>query len=470
MARIHQHSLIGDRRFYRRAMSVAMPIMLQNVVTEFVSLLDNVMVGQTGTASMSGVAVVGQLFFIFNLVIFGTVSGPGIFCAQFWGAGQERSFKAAFRYKLATAVLMCLVCMGVFTLFGERLISLYITGGEEETAQVMGYAREYLSVMLWGMLPFAVATAYATTLREADRALVPMVSSWLAVLLNLGLNWVLIFGKLGAPAMGVRGAALATVISRFAEAGVNILWSHRHKNEVLFTRRMWQGAPMGRALLGNMTRRSIPLILNETLWCMGEATLTQIYSTRGISVMAAMNIAFVLSDLFTTVAFSMGSTIGIIVGQALGAGQTEQAVDTDRKMLVLEVAVALAIALGMMALSGLFPRFYNTTGDVRALAGGIICAMAALLPFNALSNGCYFTMRSGGKTMVTFLFDSCFTWAVHVPVAWILIHGTALGIVAAYTLAGATVLVKDAVGLVLVKKRYWVNTLSGAGREKTETA
>ena len=456
------HRFIGDRRFYRRAMAVALPIMLQNVVTNFVSLLDNIMVGQTGTASMSGVAVVGQLFFIFNLVIFGTVSGPGIFCAQFWGAGQERDFKAAFRYKLATSVIMCLGCMGVFILFGERLIGLYITGGEEEAAQVMGYARDYLAVMLWGMVPFAVATAYATTLREADRGLVPMIASWLAVAVNLSLNWVLIFGKLGAPALGVRGAAIATVIARFAEAAVNVVWSHKNRDKVLFTRRMLEGAPMGRAMFWDITRRSLPLTANEALWCVGTATLTQIYSTRGITVMAALNIAYVLYDVFTAVAFSLGSAIGIVVGQELGAGETERAVDTDRKMLALEVAMAAAIGVVMAALAWLFPRFYNTTGDVRDLAALVICVMAAMLPFECLANGCYFTMRSGGRTMVTFLFDSCFTWAVNVPAAWLLAHRTGLGIVVVYALSTATVLIKDVVGLVMVKKRYWVNTLAGS--------
>ena len=465
MERTGIHKYIGDRRFYRRALSVALPIMLQNVVTNFVNLLDNIMVGQTGTASMSGVAIVGQLFFIFNLVIFGTVSGPGIFCAQYWGAGQERSFKAAFRYKLFTAVFMCLVCMGAFGLFGEKLIGSYITGGEAESAEVMGYAKGYLAVMLWGMIPFAVSMAYATTLREADRGLVPMVSSWLAVAVNLTLNWVLIFGKLGAPAMGVRGAALATVIARFAEAAVNILWSHKNKDKVLFTRRMFAGAPMGRDMLLDMTRRSLPLTANEALWCMGSAMLNQIYSTRGILVMAALNIAYVLFDVFTAVAFSLGTAIGIIVGQELGAGQTERAVDTDRKLLVMEVGLAVCVGLIMAALSGLFPRFYNTTDQVRSLAGQIICVMAAMLPFDCLANGCYFTMRSGGKTMVTFLFDSCFSWVVNVPVAWVLAHRTGLGILWVYGLSVATVLIKDVVGVIMVRRRYWVNTLAGAAPE-----
>ncbi len=460
MKALERNKFIGNRAFYRRAMSIVLPIMLQNVVTNFVSLLDNIMVGQTGTASMSGVSVVGQLFFIFYLIVFGTVSGPGIFCAQFWGAGDEKNFKAAFRYKFLTAMAMCLICMGVLVFFGDGLIGLYLTGTEAEVAEVMGYARSYLKIMLWGMVPYTIALVYSSTLREAGRAAAPMVASLIAVGLNLVLNWILIFGKLGVPAMGVEGAAIATVISRFVEAGVNVLWSHIRRREVLFTRRMLEGAPMGRGLLWDLFRRSTPLMINEALWCIGTATLTQIYSTRGIMVIAALNIAYVLFDVFTAIAFSVGTSIGILVGQELGAGETEKAVDTDRKLLTLGVFISVIICLIMLMTSNLFPRVYNTTEDVRSLASTLIRIMALVLPLDCFGHGCYFTMRSGGKTLVTFLFDSCFSWVVNVPFAYVLAHFTGLGIVAVYSLSVFTVIIKCILGGILVHKRYWVNTIS----------
>ena len=452
---------IGDRAFYRRSAAVILPLMLQNVVTNFVSLLDNIMVGQTGTASMSGVAVVGQLFFIFYLIIFGTVSGPGIFCAQFWGAGDTRSFKAAFRYKLLTAVFMCAATMGVFFLWGEPLVRLYLTGGETETAEVLGYAMGYMRIMIWGMLPYTVSTVYASTLREQGRTVAPMAASWTAVGVNLFLNWVLIFGKLGAPVMGARGAAVATVISRLVEMGVNMLWSHLKARQVRFTQKMLEGFPMPGALLKNLTLKSVPLMLNEALWCIGTATLTQIYSTRGIAVIASLNIAYVLMDLFTAVAFSVGTSIGILVAQELGAGQTEKAVDMDRKLLALGLFISLAICGVMLTASGMFPRFYNTTPEIRALAAKLIRLMALVLPLDCLAHGSYFTMRSGGKTLVTFLFDSGFSWAVNVPVAYCVAHFTALGILPLYAISAFTVIFKCIIGLTLVHKKYWVNTLSG---------
>ncbi len=441
-------------------MTVVLPIMLQNVVTNFVSLLDNIMVGQTGTASMTGVSVVGQLFFIFYLIVFGTVSGPGIFCAQFWGAGDERSFKSSFRYKMLTAMLMCLLCMGALGFFGRELVGLYLTGTEEETAEVLGYAMGYMKIMLWSMIPYTIALVYSSTLREAGRAVVPMVASWVAVAVNLALNWILIFGKLGAPVMGVQGAAVATVISRFVEMGINLVWSHVHRGQVLFTRRMLEGFPMPGGLLRDLFAKSTPLMINEALWCLASATLTQIYSTRGIQIVAALNIAYVLFDLFTAIAFSVGTSIGILVGQELGAGETEKAVDTDRKLLALGVGTSVVICLFMLATSRLFPSFYNTTEDVQNLAAKLICIMAVVLPMDCFSHGCYFTMRSGGKTLVTFLFDSCFAWVINVPIAFVLAHYTDLSILAVYSFSVFTVIFKDIIGGILVHKRYWVNTLS----------
>ena len=451
---------IGDRAFYRRAMFVALPLMLQNVVTNFVSLLDNLMVGQIGTAQMSGVAVVGQLFFIFYLVIFGTVSGPGIFCAQFWGAGNHRSFRAAFLYKLASSLIMCLLCGLALGLFGDRFIALYLTGEEAAKAEIALYARRYLRIMLWGMLPYTLSTVYSSTVRETGRTFMPMLASWIAVGLNLALNWALIFGHLGAPVMGVEGAALATVISRLAEMLINVVWSYCSAEKVVFTRRIPGGCRMSRTLLKSLILKSVPLMLNETLWCLGTATLMQIYSTRGLDVIAALNIGYVLSDLFTALSFSVGSTIGILVGQELGSGETEKAVDTDRKLIVFGLFLSLAICLLLLASSGLYPKFYNTTDEVRTLASGLIRLIALVIPLDTFAHMSYFTLRSGGMAGVTFLFDSGFSWVINVPFAWALAHLTGMPILPLYALSAFTVVIKCVIGATLVKKRVWVNTLS----------
>lgn len=452
---------IGDKAFYKKALTVALPIILQNLVTSFVSLLDNIMVGQCGTAAMSGVAVAGQLMFNYMILVFGMVSGPGIFCAQFYGAKDAESFRASFRYKLYSALLVAGLGLAVLSVWGTELSQLFLTGEEAAKAEVMRNVQDYLGVMLWMIIPFALSNVYSSTLRETGQTFIPMLASCTAVLVNLVLNWVLIFGKLGAPALGVKGAAIATVAARVVELGIVMVWSYRHKEEVLFTKDTFQNSFGLRGRLAwDITRRSIPLFLNEFFWSTGTSVVMQVYSTRGLEVMAALNIAYVILDMFQMAAFATGNTIGILVGQELGAGELEKAVDTDRKLIAFGLAVSVVMAGLMCLVAPLFPRLYNTTDEVKSLAAHMMMVMAAVLPFSTLAHAGYFTLRSGGKTLITFIFDSCFMWVVNVPVAWCAAHLTAWPVLAVFAVASSMDVIKAAIGIYLVGKKTWVNNLA----------
>lgn len=454
---------IGDRAFYRLALGVMLPIILQNLITSFVSLLDNIMVGQCGTAAMSGVAVVGQLMFNYMVIIFGTVAGPGIFCAQYFGARDEGSLRAAFRCKLGMSLAVALVCMGVISLWGGELAGLFLNGEEAARAEVMAYAMDYAKVIVWMMIPFAVASAYSSTLRETGQTVVPMAASIAAVIINLFLNWVLIFGKLGAPELGVVGAAWATVVSRVAEAAINVIYSHCRRDRLLFSKGFFGRLPVHPGLFGHILKRSMPLFFNEFLWSTGCSVVMQVYCSRGLVVVAALNIAYVISDLFQMAAFSTGNTIGIIVGQQLGAGELDRAVDTDRKLIAFGLLVALILAGLMCLIAPLFPQLYNTTEEVRALACRLVLVMAAVLPFGTLAHAGYFTLRSGGKTAITFIFDSGFMWLVNIPAAWCASHLTDWNILLVYAASNSTDLIKAAIGLILVRRKIWVNNLTEKG-------
>ena len=217
--------------YFRRMLTVAVPIMIQSGVTNFVSMLDNIMVGQVGTLQMSGVSIVNQLMIVFNLCIFGAMSGAGIFTAQFYGKKDSAGVKNTMQYKLIFAFLLTAVGIAAFVTKGDDLIGAYLQGeaAEGERELVASYAAEYLEIMLIGLLPFALSQAYASTLRETSDRVVPMISTVAAVLINFALNYILIFGHLGAPELGINGAAIATVISRFAELGILVVWAHTHK-------------------------------------------------------------------------------------------------------------------------------------------------------------------------------------------------------------------------------------------------
>ena len=454
---------IGNKSFYARCLGVAVPIIIQNGITNFVSLLDNIMVGQVGTVPMSGVSIVNGLLFVFNLCVFGATSGAGIFTAQFHGSKDAEGIRHTFRFKFLACLLITLLGSAVFLLGGSGLIGLYLTGEGDAAlaAGAMDYGLQYLAVMVWGFLPFALTNAYSGTLRETGETFVPMVAGISAVLLNLILNYILIFGHFGAPQMGVRGAALATVISRFAELAIVAGWTHLHADRNPFIRGVYRSAYIPGKLLKSILIKGMPLLINEFLWASGMAFQNQCYSTCGLDVVPAMNISSTLFNLSSVVFLSMGNAVGIIMGQMLGAGHTEETVrDANRKLIALSVTSGAVFGSLMACFSGLFPHLYNTTDTVRHLATCLICINACAMPFHSYTNATYFTLRSGGQTMVTFLFDSCFVWVVCVPLAFCLSRFTDMGILPLFAICVSTDLVKCALGAYMIKQGKWIQNLT----------
>ena len=453
---------IGSRHFYRQVLAVALPIIIQNGIGNFVSLLDNIMIGQVGTVQMNGVSIVNQLIFVFNLCIFGATSGAGIFTAQFHGSGDEDGVRNTFRFKILIGLLLSALGLCVFLLFGRPLISLYLQGEgtAEDIAATLEYGWGYLLIMLWGLPAFAISNAYAGTLRETGETVVPMVASTTAVFVNLFCNWVLIFGNLGAPALGVRGAAIATVLSRYVELSIVAGWAHLHAQRHPFIHGALRTLAIPGHLLKTIVFKGMPLLVNEALWSTAMAIMNQCYSTRGLDVVAALNINSAIYNLSSVVYMAMGNAVGIIIGQMLGAGKSEAEVrDTDRKLIVTSVLSCLVFGLLMVAVSGLFPQIYNTSDQVRHLATRLIWISALFMPFYAYTHATYFTLRSGGQTWITFVYDSCFVWAVSVPTAYLLSNFTAVPILVLFAVCQGENFIKDVLGYIFVKQGSWLKRI-----------
>ena len=203
----------------------------------------------------------------------------------------------------------------------------------------------------------------------------------------------------------------------------------------------------------------MPLLINETLWSLGTAMLNQCYSTRGLAVVAGLNISSTVSNLFNVVFIALGSSIAIVVGQLLGAGKLEEAVDTDRKMIFFSVSSCFVVGMSMFLIAPLFPQIYNTSQDVRELATRFIRISSACMPLYAFMHASYFTLRSGGKTWITFLFDSVYIWVFNIPLAFVLTRFTGLYIVYVFLCCQLIEIFKCVIGFILLKKRIWVNDL-----------
>lgn len=454
---------IGDRSFYRRVLMVALPIFVQTGITNCVQLVDNVMVGMTGTDQMSGVAVVNTLIFVFDVCIFGVVSGASIFGAQYYGSGDEDGFRKSFCFKLIYGAAALAIGLIVFAGWGGSLISSYLheggTSGNLEAT--LGYGMSYLHIMMIGLPMFVIVQAYASSLREMGKTVLPMCAGIAAILVNMGLNYVLIFGKLGAPRLGVAGAAIATVISRYVEAGIVIVYVHRRVKEYPFAQNILGNILVPWRLQRRILKKGAPLMLNEALWSGSVALQSQLFSIRGLAVVASLNICSTLSNVFNIFFIAMGSAVATLVGQLLGADRMEEAKETDRKLIAACVAGCVVMAVIMFFASPAFPGIYNTTDEIKALATTLLRIQAVFIPMSGFLHTCYFTLRSGGKTMITFAFDSLFMWVVNIPLAFILTRATDLPITWIFFWSLACELIKCLVGYIMLKKGVWINNIVG---------
>lgn len=454
--------LIGTKSFYKMVLRVAVPIMIQNGITNFVSMLDNIMVGQIGTEQMSGVAIVNQLMYVFNVCIFGAISGAGIFGAQYFGKGNHEGVRNAFRFKVWICSLFTLIGILIFGVGGADFITMYLHGSSDvgDVGQALYYGQQYLAVMMIGMIPFAISQMYSSTLRECGETVVPMKAGIVAVAVNMCFNYILIFGKFGMPTLGVQGAAIATLIARFAECAVIIGWTHRHKEKNPFAAGLYRTLKIPHSLVFQIIKKGSPLIINEALWASGMAFMVQCYSVRGLSVVAALNISTTVSNVFNVVFLAMGNSIAILVGQLLGAGKLKEAKEMDTKLIFASVMSCVVIGAFMAMIAPLFPHIYNTSDEVKQLARNLILISACCMPLAAFYHAAYFTLRSGGKTFITFLFDSGYVWVISIPLAYVLSRYTGLPMVWLYFCCQMADAVKCVIGYIMVKKGVWIQQLT----------
>ncbi len=454
-------NLIGDKAFYKMTFTVALPIMVQNFITNFVTMLDNLMVGNLGTEQISGVSIVNQLIFVFNLAIFGALSGAGIFTAQYYGKKDNDGIRFTVRFKVIITAVIFLAGILIFTFMDEPLINMFLHEGDDngDLALTLGYAQSYLKVIMWGFLPFCITQIFSSSLRETGETVAPMVAGFIAVLVNCSLNWVLIFGKLGAPALGVVGAAVATNVSRYVECIILVIYTIKKRSRFTYFKGAFRSLYIPKRIVKDITVKGMPLLFNEFFWSLGMSLLSVAYSLYGISAVAGYSISTTVMNLANIAFISLGGSIGIIIGKQLGANEFEKAYDTDRKLIAFSVFMSVVIGVVVFIIGDKIPLLYNTSEESKELATFFIRTCSFFIPVHAFANAAYFTVRSGGKTLITFLMDSVFIMCISVPIAFALYHVFHLPIYATFIIVQAIDIIKVIVGMTLVIKKVWLNNI-----------
>ena len=336
----------NERSYIRKLLLIAIPMMVQNGISNFVNLLDNLMIGKVGTNALSGVAIANQLIFVFYLVIFGATAGAGIFTAQYKGNGDNEGIRYTFRFKIVFNTIIAAVCVFVYAMLSPRLIHLFLLGEGDpaDAAETLQIGISYMRIILISLIPIGLTQAYAGTLRDLGATKVPMYAALCAIFVNLVGNWILIYGKLGLPALGADGAAIATVISRFVELTILIVYTGRHSDMLPFIKGAFRNFRVPVKLAAKFILKSLPLMLNETLWSLGMTVINQSYSYRSLNAVAAMNIQSTIWNVMGVSFLAMGEAVGIMMGHILGSGQLDEAKQKANKMRWFTVACGVFFA------------------------------------------------------------------------------------------------------------------------------
>lgn len=452
-------SLIGTKKFYKTVIAIALPVMLQQGITSFVSILDNLMVGQLDTISFDAVAIVNQILFIINIALVGGIAGPGIYISQYLGANDNDGMRRSFRVKMIFSLVILVIGLLVYSIFGRQLIGSFFLNDPNATLKIEK-GMEYLFYMIIGLIPLAIVQLYGTSLREIGHTRIPMVCGIVAILLNLIGNYVLIFGNFGAPELGVSGAAIATVFARCVEAAALVIISHVKKYP--FCHKVFDGFAIGKKLFVTITKKGSFLLLNEVLWSLAMTVLVMAYTYRGEDgVVSAYTISSTVSNLFYIIFGAQAASISIMVGNELGANRLKEAEMHSKQLLLFAVVVAIVFGAILATISFFVPNLYpEVSPAAREMATKFMLVVALFLPVYAYNTGCFFVLRSGGKTSLTFIFDSGFMWVLAVPAAFLLSLFTSLPITLVYLLVQSLDLVKTFMGTVMLNKKTWLRNLT----------
>ena len=450
-----------EKLIYKKTLKIAVPMMIQNGITNAVGLVDNVMVGNLGTNAVTAVSIIGQLFFVFSLAIFGGLSGPGIYAAQYFGQKNIEGFRQTFRMKHWICGLCLIVGFCAFIFAAEPLIGLYMRGegGEVDPVETMRLAKEYLGVMLIGMAPFVITQIYASSLRETGDTFMPMMAGVASVVVDVVFNYLLIFGNFGFPQLGVKGAAIATVIARFVEMTIVLTVAFAKRKKYVFLQGAYKTLLVPREVSAKIIKKGLPIFFNEFLWSAGIAAITQTYSTLGLDIVAGLNISNTLCNLLNVVFVAMGNAVGIVIGQMLGASEYEKAQKSSLKLAAFTGVMCFVLTAVLVGVSGIFPNLYNTSDEIKHLGQWFIVITALYFPVQGYLNALYFTLRSGGKTLITFLFDSVFTWVVTIPLTLLLCTFSGLPVIGIYAIVQAADIIKVIIGFILVKRGLWISNI-----------
>lgn len=449
----------GPSFFYKEVIAIGLPIMIQMLIQNLVSLIDNFMVAGLGDVKMSGVNISGQLLFVLMVFINTICTSGGIFMSQYFGAGDKEGMKQSLKFKLLLGVFGFILYVLVCFVFPEKCLRLMVVNNSD-AEEILTYALQYIHIMGYVGIPMALATILSSSLREIGKVKPPLIIAISATLLNTFLDWVLIYGKFGLPALEVEGAAIATVIAMSVQAIAFIIYISITKPPFLIPLKElfkvnWQ-------LFFNIFKKSIMVLSSEMLWVVSETITTALYNSRGgADVVSGMAASFAIANLFFVAFGGITTATGVILGKTLGQGDLAGAKQKKNWLMMSANIFGVFMCLfGLLTMLLIPVVFSNLSSAAQLLCRKMVFGLSMLMPAWVYINTQFAVSRAGGDTMMGMIVDGATTLLFIIPGMFLMTFLTPIGPVGMYMIIKMIDFPKIFVANIWLKKEKWLKNLT----------
>ncbi|MCH5341663.1 MAG: MATE family efflux transporter [Acetatifactor sp.] len=406
--------LVTDMSFYKKAMLIIIPVLLQNMINQGVNMMDTIMVGQLGEVSISASSLANQFYVIFTFICMGVSAAGLVLASQYWGAEDYKTVHRVFDLILQLIIIVGVLMAAVTALFPQQIMSLYT-----DDVDVIIEGGRYLRITALIYVPHGISLVISNVIRSTGNARLGLVVSIMSFFVNIFCNYVFIFGKLGLPAMGVMGAALGTLAARVVELVVTVVYMWKFEKNLRYRVNGLIKLPT-RALLSEFKRLGLPAVISDTILALAASAISMILGHMGREVVSAYAIVAVLERLCTVATLGIASAAGVMIGQTVGAGKFEQARREGYTFLSMSCVIGV-IAMIIVRIAGVWSiGLYEITEDTVSVAVSMISASAILVFFqavqSALSKG---ILRGGGDTKFLMVADVIFQWCASIPLGYL---------------------------------------------------
>ena len=443
---------LKDRSFYNKMLAISIPIMLQNLISSVLHMVDTVMVGALGEAQIAAVGLANQVFFVFFLLIYGINSGCGIFIAQYWGSKDEDNIRRTVGFSVAVGTTVGVLFTLIALYLPRQIMQLFTVDNA-----VIEYGIRYMRYASLSYVLTSISIAYSFAARNIGDVKTPMIISTISLIMNGVLNFILIFGRLGFPRLEVEGAAIATVIARLAEAIALIYWVYILRKSKMLSPKLTDIKKLDFKFIKNILVTAIPVILNDVFWALGMAMYSAAYARIGTTAIASIQIANTVQNIFIVISIGLASSCAVMLGNEIGSGSKEKAIQYAKRFLCIGALAGLLLGMLLILISPIILMMFGNTHAVQQSAQKILLIMGLFLWARFMNNILIVgILRSGGDTTYSMILETCSVWLVGVPLAFAGALWWNISIYWVYIMISLEELIKIYFGMIRVNSNRWV--------------